>query len=42
MALRSAKRLRLDGSASHTLRLLIENHLLMASLSQRRDLDDAA
>jgi [protein-PII] uridylyltransferase len=42
MAMRAAKRLRLDGSASHTLRLVIENHLLMASLSQRRDLDDAA
>jgi [protein-PII] uridylyltransferase len=40
MAMRASKRLRLDGSASHTLRLIIENHLLMASLSQRRDLDD--
>jgi [protein-PII] uridylyltransferase len=42
MAMRAAKRLRLDESASHALRLVIENHLLMASLSQRRDLDDAA
>jgi [protein-PII] uridylyltransferase len=42
MAMRAAKRLQLDGSASHTLRLIIENHLLMAALSQRRDLDDAA
>jgi [protein-PII] uridylyltransferase len=42
MAMRAAKRLRLDESASHSLRLVIENHLLMASLSQRRDLDDAA
>jgi [protein-PII] uridylyltransferase len=42
MALRAAKRLQLDGSASHTLRLIIENHLLMATLSQRRDLDDPA
>ena len=42
MAMRAAKRLQLDGSASHTLRLIIENHLLMAGLSQRRDLDDAA
>ena len=42
MAMRAAKRLQLDGSASHTLRLIIENHLLMASLSQRRDLDDPA
>jgi [protein-PII] uridylyltransferase len=42
MAMRAAKRLHLDGLASHTLRLLIENHLLMANLSQRRDLDDPA
>ncbi len=42
MAMRAAKRLRLDGLATHTLRLIIENHLLMANLSQRRDLDDAA
>jgi [protein-PII] uridylyltransferase len=42
LALRVAKRLGLDGSATHTLRLLIENHLLMASTSQRRDLDDQA
>lgn len=40
LALRVAKRLNLDGSASHALRVVIENHLLMASLSQRRDLDD--
>jgi [protein-PII] uridylyltransferase len=42
LALRVAKRLGLDGATSHTLRLLIENHLLMASTSQRRDLDDPA
>jgi [protein-PII] uridylyltransferase len=42
MALRAAKRLGLDGSSTHTLLLLIENHLLMASTSQRRDLDDPA
>ncbi len=42
MAMRAAKRLRLDGPAAHTLRLVIENHLLMANLSQRRDLDDPA
>ena len=42
MAMRAAKRLRLDGAAAHTLRLIIENHLLMASVSQRRDLDDPA
>jgi [protein-PII] uridylyltransferase len=40
LALRVAKRLGLDGNATHTLRLLIEHHLLMASTSQRRDLDD--
>ena len=37
---RVSKRLQLDGVAAHTLRSVIENHLLMASLSQRRDLDD--
>jgi [protein-PII] uridylyltransferase len=42
MAMRAASRLQLDGAASHTLRLIIENHLLMATLSQRRDLDDPA
>jgi [protein-PII] uridylyltransferase len=40
MALRVAKRLDLDGAATHTLRVIIENHLLLASISQRRDLDD--
>ncbi len=40
MAMRAAKRLQLDGAASHTLRVIIENHLLMATVSQRRDLDD--
>ena len=40
--MRAAKRLRLEAPATHTLRLLIENHLLMASVSQRRDLDDPA
>jgi [protein-PII] uridylyltransferase len=40
MAMRAAKRLRLDGTASQTLQLIIENHLLMANVSQRRDLDD--
>ena len=42
MAMRAAKRLQLDGTATHTLRLVIENHLLMAGTSQRRDLDDMA
>ncbi|HYG24930.1 MAG TPA: [protein-PII] uridylyltransferase [Verrucomicrobiae bacterium] len=40
IALRVARRLKLDGSATHTLRLVIEHHLLMAITSQRRDLDD--
>ncbi len=40
LALRVAKRLHLDSAVTHTLRVLIENHLLMASVSQRRDLDD--
>src|SRR5262249_19977832 len=35
-----AKRLGLDGSTAHSLRLLVENHLTMAQISQRRDLDD--
>ena len=39
---RVAIRLGLDGSATHTLQLVIENHLLMASTSQRRDLEDSA
>ena len=39
---RVARRLGLDGADAHTLRLVIENHLLMASTSQRRDLEDAA
>lgn len=42
MALRVAKRLRLNGAVTHTLQVIIENHLLMASVSQRRDMDDAA
>lgn len=42
LALRVAGRLGLDGAATHTLRLVIEHHLLLASVSQRRDLDDDA
>ena len=42
LAERAAKRLGLDGALTHTLRLVIENHLLMASTSQRRDLGDPA
>jgi [protein-PII] uridylyltransferase len=41
-AMKVARRLALDGAATHTLRRIIEHHLLMASISQRRDLDDAA
>ena len=40
IALDVAERLALDGATTHSLRLLIENHLLMAQISQRRDLDD--
>jgi len=40
LALRVARRLNLDGATTHTLRLLIENHLVMSQISQRRDLDD--
>ena len=42
LAMRVAKRLKLDSAATETLRLVIEHHLLMASVSQRRDLDDPA
>jgi [protein-PII] uridylyltransferase len=42
LAMRAAKRLRLEPAAANLLRALIENHLLMASVSQRRDLDDPA
>jgi [protein-PII] uridylyltransferase len=40
LAIRAGRRLGLDGAATHTLRLVIEHHLLMASVSQRRDMDD--
>ena len=42
LAVRVARRLGLDGASTHTLRRVIENHLLMANVSQRRDLDDPA
>jgi [protein-PII] uridylyltransferase len=42
MAMRVSRRLALDGASTHSLQVVIENHLLMASLSQRRDLDDEA
>ena len=40
LALRAAKRLQLESGATATLEFLVENHLLMANISQRRDLDD--
>jgi [protein-PII] uridylyltransferase len=42
LAARVAKRLALDGATTHSLRLLIEQHLTMAVVSQRRDLEDPA
>jgi [protein-PII] uridylyltransferase len=42
LALGVARRLRLDGATTHTLRLLIEHHLTMVQVSQRRDLEDPA
>ncbi len=42
MALVAARRLGLDGSAVHMLRLVIENHILMSIVSQRRDMEDAS
>lgn len=40
ISLTVGERLGLDGSTVHALRLLVENHLLMAQISQRRDLED--
>ncbi len=40
LALNVAKRLGLDGATTHTLSLVIEHHLTLAQVSQRRDLDD--
>jgi [protein-PII] uridylyltransferase len=42
VALGVAQRLGLDGAVTHALSLIIRHHLLMASISQRRDLDDPA
>ncbi|MEO6036502.1 MAG: hypothetical protein ABIQ35_14725, partial [Verrucomicrobiota bacterium] len=42
LALKVARRLGLDGATTHTLSLVIEHHLTMAQVSQRRDLDDPA
>ncbi len=40
LAVKAARRLKLDGATTHTLRLLIELHLEMVKISQRRDLED--
>ncbi|MDB6129782.1 MAG: uridylyltransferase, partial [Verrucomicrobiales bacterium] len=42
LALKVAKRLGLDGATTHSLSLLIQEHLTMAQISQRRDLDDTS
>ncbi len=42
LAVRAARRLQLEAAAADTLEFLVENHLLMATLSQRRDLDDTS
>jgi [protein-PII] uridylyltransferase len=42
LAERVAHRLRLDGATTHILRLLVEHHLAIIQISQRRDLDDPA
>jgi [protein-PII] uridylyltransferase len=42
LALHVAKRLDLDAATTRTLRLIIENHLAMSQISQRRDLEDLA
>ena len=42
LAMRAARRLQLETTAADTVEFLVENHLLMAMLSQRRDLDDAS
>jgi [protein-PII] uridylyltransferase len=41
-ALRAALRLGLDGAKTHALRLIIENHLALVQISQRRDLEDVS
>ncbi len=40
LAIRAAKRLQLEPAAAEIVEFLVENHLLMATVSQRRDLDD--
>ncbi len=40
--MRAARRLQLESSAAETVQFLVENHLALATISQRRDLDDAS
>ena len=40
LAMRAARRLQLEAGAADTVEFLVENHLILASTSQRRDLDD--
>lgn len=42
LAIKVGERLGLDGAATHQLRLIIELHLLLVQVSQRRDLEDPA
>jgi [protein-PII] uridylyltransferase len=42
LALRAARRLKLEPAATEMIQFLVDNHLLMAVISQRRDLDDAS
>lgn len=39
-ALRAAKRLQLDAPATNSLHILVENHLALIQISQKRDLED--
>jgi [protein-PII] uridylyltransferase len=39
-AMKVARRLKLDGTSTHTLETLVAHHLDMATISQRRDLED--
>ncbi|MBL9175794.1 MAG: [protein-PII] uridylyltransferase [Verrucomicrobiales bacterium] len=42
LAVRASRRLQLDGATTHVLRKLIELHLELVKVSQRRDLEDPA